>query len=273
MSKLSQYVSPLPDASGVVRYTDDENAIWAELYARQEKAVQGKCCDEFLQGLDLINMPKDRVPQLPEISRVLKRETGWEVAYVPALIPFSEFFKLLANKQFPAATFVRTREELDYLQEPDIFHELFGHTPLLTNPHFAEFTHLYGKLGLAASKEDRVFLARLYWFTVEFGLVQKPGEAMRIYGGGILSSIGETDYAYASNVALRKRFDLMDVLRTPYRIDIMQPLYYVLEDFAQLTEITQRDLMADVVEARKLGLHAALYPPKNAVVNAANRLV
>ena len=268
MSKLSKYTSRLADETGVVRYPDDENAIWAELYARQVKAIQGKCCDEYLQGLDLINMPKDRVPQLSDVSKVLKRETGWEVAYVPALIPFAEFFKLLADKKFPAATFVRTREEMDYLQEPDIFHELFGHTPLLTNPHFAEFTHLYGKLGLAASKEDRVFLARLYWFTVEFGLVQKPGEAMRIYGGGILSSIGETDYAYSSNVALRKRFELLDVMRTPYRIDIMQPLYYVLEDFSQLTEITKRDLMADVAEARKLGLHAPLFPPKTPVTEA-----
>ncbi len=262
MSKISKYESRAPDARGIVSYTDDEHAIWAELYARQLTAIQGKCCDEFLQGLDLINMPKDRLPQLPEISKVLKRETGWEVAYVPALIPFAEFFKLLANKQFPAATFVRTRAELDYLQEPDIFHELFGHTPLLTNPHFAEFTHLYGKLGLSASKEDRVFLARLYWFTVEFGLLQKPGEAMRIYGGGILSSIGETNYAFSSNVALRKRFDLLDVLRTPYRIDLMQPLYYVLEDFAELAELTRRDLMADVLEARRLGLHAALFPPR-----------
>lgn len=262
LSKISKYESRLPDASGTVHYSDDEHAIWAELYARQETAIQGKCCDEFLQGLDLINMPKDRLPQLPEISKVLKRETGWEVAYVPALIPFAEFFKLLANKQFPAATFVRTREELDYLQEPDIFHELFGHTPLLTNPHFAEFTHRYGQLGLSASKEDRVFLARLYWFTVEFGLVQKPGEAMRIYGGGVLSSIGETDYAFSSNVALRKRFALLDVLRTPYRIDIMQPLYYVLEDFAELGELTRRDLMADVTEARRLGLHAPLFAPK-----------
>ena len=265
MSKISKYTSRLPDDTGIVRYTDEENAIWAELYARQRKAVDGKCCPEFIEGLDLIGMPKDRVPQLPEISKVLKRETGWEVAYVPALIPFGEFFKLLANRQFPAATFVRTREELDYLHEPDIFHELFGHTPLLTNKHFAEFTHLYGKLGLAASKEDRVFLARLYWFTVEFGLVQKPGEAMRIYGGGILSSIGETDYAYSSNVPLRQRFELLDVLRTPYRIDIMQPLYYVLEDFAQLSELTKRDLMKDVAEARKLGLHAPLFAPKNPV--------
>jgi len=262
MSKISKYVSRLPDETGQVPYSAEEHGIWAELYARQERAIRGKACDEFLYGLEQIGMPKDRVPQLPEVSKVLKRETGWEVAYVPALIPFGEFFKLLANKQFPAATFVRTRDELDYLQEPDIFHELFGHTPLLTNPHFADFTHRYGQLGLAASKEDRVYLARMYWFTVEFGLMQKPGQEMRIYGGGILSSIGETGYAYSSNVALRKRFDLADVLRTPYRIDIMQPLYYVIEELADLAKLTQLDLMAQVMEARRLGLFEPLYAAK-----------
>lgn len=261
MGKSSKYVSRQPDASGVVAYTEDENRIWAELYERQERAIRGKACDEFMQGLDLLNLPRDRVPQLEEVSRVLRRETGWEVAYVPALIPFGEFFQLLADKKFPAATFVRTREELNYLQEPDIFHELFGHTPLLTHPYFAEFTHTYGKLGLAASKEDRVFLARMYWFTVEFGLIQKPGSELRIYGGGILSSIGETDYAYG-DTPRKQRFNILDALRTPYRIDIMQPLYYVIEDLRELYELTRTDLMARVQEARALGLHPPLFPPK-----------
>jgi phenylalanine-4-hydroxylase len=193
---------------------------------------------------------------------VLKRETGWEVAYVPALIPFSQFFQLLADRKFPAATFVRTWEELDYLKEPDIFHEIFGHTPLLTNKFFAEFTHTYGQLGLAASKEDRVFLARMYWFTVEFGLLQKPGGPLQIYGGGILSSIGETEYAFDSEKAIRKRFDILDVLRTPYRIDIMQPLYYVIESLSELGEITRLDLMALVQQAKKLGLLPPLFPPR-----------
>lgn len=262
MGKTTKYVAREPDSNGVVHYTKEENAIWAELYARQEKAIKGKACDEFVHGLDLLNMPQDRVPQLEEISSVLRRETGWEVAYVPALIPFGTFFELLANKRFPAATFVRTREELDYLQEPDIFHELFGHTPLLTNPHFAEFTHTYGKLGYAASKEDRVFLARLYWFTVEFGLMQPPGEDLKIYGGGILSSIGETDYAINSERAIRKPFDPVEALRTPYRIDIMQPLYYIIENLAQLGALTRMDIMTLVEQAKAKGLHAPLFPPK-----------
>lgn len=264
MAKSTKYVSRTPDSTGVIHYPEHENAIWAELFARQKKAIQGKACDEFMQGLDILRLPEDRVPQLPEVSRGLKKETGWEVAYVPALIPFSEFFALLADRKFPAATFVRTREELDYLQEPDIFHEIFGHTPLLTNRYFAEFTHTYGKLGLAASKEDRVFLARMYWFTVEFGLMQKPGAPMRIYGGGILSSIGETEYAYNSDKALRHPFDITTTLRTPYRIDIMQPVYYVIEDLRQLFEMTKLDIMALVQQAKAIGLLPPLFPPKEA---------
>jgi phenylalanine-4-hydroxylase len=262
MGKNTKYVARQPDSAGLIRYTDEENQIWATLFERQDRAIRGKACDEFFQGLEILKMPRDRIPQLRDISKILKRETGWEAAYVPALIPFSEFFKLLADRKFPAATFIRARAELDYLQEPDIFHEIFGHTPLLTNKYFADFTHAYGKLGLAASKEDRVFLARMYWFTVEFGLIQPPGKPMGIYGGGILSSIGETDYAFTSDKPLRKRFNIVDALRTPYRIDIMQPLYYYLEDLRELYELAHMDLMAKVREARRIGLFAPLYAPK-----------
>jgi phenylalanine-4-hydroxylase len=262
MGKGTKYVARQPDSSGLVQYSDEEHRTWATLYERQDRAIRGKACDEFFQGLDILKMPADRIPQLPEISKILKRETGWEVAYVPALIPFSEFFKLLADRKFPAATFIRTRDELDYLQEPDIFHEIFGHTPLLTNKYFADFTHTYGKLGLAASKEDRVFLARMYWFTVEFGLIQPPGKPMRIYGGGILSSIGETDYAFNSDKPQHKRFNIVDALRTPYRIDIMQPLYYYLEDLRELYDLARMDLMGLVQQAKREGLFAPLFPPK-----------
>jgi phenylalanine-4-hydroxylase len=267
MGKTTKYVARKPDASGAIRYTDAEHAIWAELYARQRAAIDGAACDEFIHGFELLNLPRDRVPQLGEVSKVLKRETGWELAPVPALIPFDEFFELLAARRFPAATFVRRREELDYLEEPDIFHELFGHTPLLTNPYFAEFTHTYGRLGRAASEEERVFLARMYWFTVEFGLMRKPGADLRIYGGGILSSIGETGYVLRSDKPQRRRFDLLDALRTPYRIDIMQPLYYVIEDLRELYDLTRIDLMAKVDEARRLGLFAPLFPPKAGIID------
>ena len=258
------YVSRAPDASGRVAYTDDENAIWAELYARQAMAIRGKACDEFMHGLDVLRLPQDRVPQVAEVSAALKRETGWEVAPVPALIPFLDFCALLAERRFPAATFVRRREELNYLQEPDIFHEIFGHAPLLTNPYFAQFTEAFGKLGLACGDEDRVYLERLYWFTVEFGLVRKPGAELRIYGGGILSSIGETEYAFRSELPLRKRFELVEMLRTPYRIDIMQPLYYVLEDLRELYELAQRDILSEIQQARRFGMLPPLFTPKAA---------
>lgn len=258
MGSTTGYVSHLADASGRIAYTKDEDAVWAELYARQEQAIRGRACEEFLHGLDLLKFPHDRVPQLGEVSRVLRRETGWEVAPVPALIPFQDFCELLAARRFPAATFVRHRDELDYLKEPDIFHELFGHAPLLTNPYFAEFTHAYGRIGLTASAEERIFLARLYWFTVEFGLIRKPGADLRIYGGGILSSIKETEYAIASDAPQRQRFDALEALRTPYRIDILQPVYFVLEDLKELFELARADLPGLIAQACRLGLH----PPR-----------
>ncbi len=261
MGKTSQYVSRQPDEHGIIAWSDEDNAVWHDLVKRQLEIIRGKACDEFMHGLDLLQLPQDRIPQLHEINQVLEATTGWQVAQVPALIPFDEFFRLLANKQFPVATFIRTREEFDYLQEPDIFHEIFGHCPLLTNPAFAHFTHQYGKLGLHASPKERVYLARLYWFTVEFGLL-KTADGLRIYGGGILSSPGETEYALYSDQPERKPLAPLDALRTPYRIDIMQPIYYTLESTQQLFDIAQLDIMALVQEAMELGLFEPKFPPK-----------
>ncbi|OBP14729.1 phenylalanine-4-hydroxylase [Rheinheimera sp. SA_1] len=258
---MSNYVSKQSDEHGFIAWSDEENAIWSELIARQLSCISGKACDEYMAGLDKLKLPLDRIPQLEEVSKVLRATTGWECAEVPALISFDRFFELLANKKFPVATFIRSKEEFDYLQEPDIFHEIFGHCAMLTNPDFAEFTHIYGKLGLAASKEDRVYLARLYWFTIEFGLMQTP-EGLRIYGGGILSSPGETQYAMHSDIPERHMLDVVEVLRTPYRIDIMQPAYFKIEKIHDLFEIAQMDLMALVQTAKSLGLHAPKFPPK-----------
>lgn len=262
MNKASQYVSKTPEPNGVIAWTDSENQVWHDLIERQLACIEGKACDEYMAGLAQLNLPRERVPQLAEVSEVLLRTTGWRCAAVPALISFDKFFALLADKQFPVATFLRRREEFDYLQEPDIFHEIFGHCAMLTNPAFAEFTHRYGQLGLAASKEDRVFLARLYWFTIEFGLLD-TAQGLRIYGGGILSSPGETQYALTSAQAERKPFDVLDVLRTPYRIDIMQPVYFTIKHIDQLFDISRLDMMSLVAEARVLGLHPAKFPPKN----------
>jgi len=165
------------------------------------------------------------------------------------------------------ATFIRSEEELDYLQEPDIFHEIFGHCPLLTNPSFANYTQAYGKMGLNATKEQRVFLARLYWFTIEFGLLDTP-QGLRIYGGGVLSSPKETEYALADENVERRDLSkdkVIDVLRTPYRIDIMQPVYFMLNkvsDLDSIRELDVEDIMVLIEEAKELGLFDAKFPPK-----------
>ncbi|OED48288.1 phenylalanine 4-monooxygenase [Endozoicomonas sp. (ex Bugula neritina AB1)] len=261
--KCSQYQARKPDANGVIGYSEEEHETWSILIRRQLKLVQDRACQEFLDGLDQLRMPLERIPQLSEINAVLGAATGWGVVRVPALISFDRFFALLAVRQFPVATFIRRRDELDYLQEPDVFHEMFGHCPLLTNPDFAEFTATYGRLGLSASKEERAYLARLYWLTVEFGLL-KTASGNKIYGGGILSSYGETQYALESPKAQRAPFDIFTALRTPYRIDILQPLYYVIDDMSVLQDIGTMDIMALVHEAMALPLLEPLFEPKSA---------
>lgn len=259
--KKTAYVAKPVDANGFTEYTEEENEIWKELFQRQYAIVKDYACDEYIHGIELLNLTENRIPQCPEISAALKKSTGWALEPVPALIPFDRFFYLLANCKFPAATFMRTRAELDYLEEPDIFHEIFGHCPLLTNPAYAEFTHIYGQLGLAANHEDRVMLARLYWFTIEFGLIN-TAKGLRAYGGGILSSNKETLYSIDSNIPERKPFNVLDVLRTPYRIDIMQPIYFVIDDFNTLYQLNEMDLIDLIRQARELGEYSSAFLSK-----------
>ena len=250
--KKSAYVAKVPDANGIIPYTAEEDAIWHELYKRQIKIIENRACNEYIEGLKKLNLPVNRVPQCTEVSAALTRETGWAVAPVSALIPFDEFFQLLANRQFPAASFVRSREELDYLKEPDIFHEVFGHCPMLTDPVYADFVHTYGKIGLKASNADRVLIARLFWFTIEFGLINTKA-GLRIYGAGILSSKEETIYALESPFPQRKPFDALDALRTPYRYDIKQPVYFVMNDYDSLYNLSKTDIIALINRSRELG--------------------
>lgn len=259
--KKSKYVSKIPDAKGWVNYTDEEEVIWHDLYVRQINNIQNRACQEYMEGIDKIGLSKDKIPQLPEVNERLLDLTGWQVASVPALIDFETFFKLMADKKFPAATFIRTREEMDYLQEPDIFHEIFGHCPLLSLPVYADFMHEYAQIGLSVDHATRVMLARLYWFTIEFGLIQTQ-QGLRIYGGGILSSYGETKYALESNKPLRKPLNVLDAFRTPYRIDIFQSVYFVIPNFDALFKSLHSDLLVLIEEARKLGMHKPLFPPK-----------
>lgn len=261
MSKISNYVAKNPDAKGFIQYTDKEHQVWHDLITTQLPMLKGSACDEYINALQLMNFPSNRIPQLSEVSEVLRDHTGWSVAAVPALIDFTSFFKLLANKQFPAATFIRSREEIEYLQEPDIFHEIFGHTPLLTDERFAAFSQAYGEAGLLADKRDHCMLARLFWFTVEFGLIQTDA-GLRSYGAGIVSSPGELVYALQSDIPERKPLHPVDALRTPYRIDIFQTVYFIIDNFDTLCDLAHSDLIGMVQQARKLGMHAPTYPLK-----------
>lgn len=258
---MAQYHSKSVNDQGIVDWSIEEDIIWRDLIKRQYHLVEERACNEYLAGLKLLDLPLERAPQIIDINQVLKEATGWQVEPVPALINFDRFFALLAEKKFPVATFLRSRQEFDYLQEPDYFHEIFGHCAMLTNPEFAEFTRTYGMLGREASDKERAYLARLYWFTVEFGLV-KEGDTTKIYGGGILSSPGETLYSLDDPQAKREAFDINTVLRTPYRIDIMQPEYFVLEDIKQLYQLSKTDLMHHVKQAMKAGLLPPLFEPK-----------
>ncbi len=250
----SPYIAHTPNADGYISYSQEEHTIWRELLTRQALSIQGRACQAYLDGLQKLDLPQ-HIPQLADIDKVLQANTGFKTAPVPALISFGRFFELLANKSFPVATFIRSREDFDYIQEPDIFHEIVGHCPLLTHPAFAHFTQTYGKLGLKANKTVRVYLARLYWFTMEFGLINTT-EGLRIYGGGILSSPAETEYALSGKPEYRP-FHLNDILRTPYRIDKIQPIYYVIDSPDVLFGLDETTLMREIEQAMADGLHPA----------------
>jgi phenylalanine-4-hydroxylase len=181
---------------------------------------------------------------------------------VPALIGFDRFFKLLADRKFPCATFIRTREDFDYVTEPDIFHEIFGHTPMLAYPVYADFMQKYGELGVGQEPFVQKMLARFYWFTVEFGLIQTKRD-LKCYGGGILSSPSETLHAIDEPSIIRKPFNALDILRTPYRIDILQPIYYIIESYEQIYDVLNNDFIQTIMQAKEMGEFAPLYEPAN----------
>ncbi|WP_172293043.1 phenylalanine 4-monooxygenase [Pseudoruegeria sp. HB172150] len=260
MPKNTTYASKKPDASGHIQYTPEEDAVWRDLIAAQLPRVERYMARPYLEGLAALDLPRDRVPQCTELSETLRDLTGWRVEPVPALIPFGTFFGMLADRAFPAASFIRRREHFDYIEEPDIFHEIFGHAPLLTHPEFAAFSQAIGKAGLKARKEDHAWLIRLYWFTIEFGLMREDGRIKGL-GSGLASSTAELEHA-TSNVPLKRDFDVVDILRTSYRIDIPQPVYYVISDLEELFAAAARDLLAEVAEARRLGVLPPLYPAK-----------
>lgn len=219
-------------------FTAEEHAVWDTLYERQIKLLPGRASKAFLRGLDLLKLSESGIPNFEELSERLMKATGWQVVAVPGLVPDDVFFDHMANRRFVAGNFIRRADQLDYLQEPDVFHDVFGHVPLLADPVFADYMEAYGRGGLRALEHGALKqLSRLYWYTVEFGLIQEDDD-LRIYGAGIVSSYGESRYALDSDSPNRIGFDLKRVMRTNYRIDDFQQNYFVIPSFDELLRVT-----------------------------------
>ena len=221
-------------------YTEADHDTYRRLYERQMALLPGLACDAFIEAIPLLGA-RDRIPRFEDINARLKPATGWELVAVPGLIPERPFFDLLASRRFPVTDWIRTPAEFDYVVEPDVFHDLFGHVPLLFNPVFADYMQAYGAGGMKASRLDAAeLLARLYWYTVEFGLIQTR-DGLRAYGAGILSSAGELRHSVTSANAERVAFDLKRLMRSRYKIDTFQATYFVIDDFEQLFKATAPD--------------------------------
>lgn len=252
MKNPSKYVSKEPNSNGLIDYTNQENETWDYLVKRQDKLIKNRACLEFIEGVQKLSF-NEKIPQHQDVSAVLRENTGWAVEPVAAIIPAQQFFELLANKKFPCANFIRTPEEIDYLKEPDIFHEVYGHCPLLTHESYANYVQEYGKIASKVDGKIRMRLFRLFWYTIEFGLLKENNE-YRAYGGGILSSSNETVYSIDSDVP--ERVDLenpMVALRTPYKIDILQPTYFALNKLEDLYKLLEFDLVKMAKESIELG--------------------
>ncbi len=222
-------------------YAPGEHAVWRTLFQRQRDILKNLACDEFVTGIEGLGVAADGIPDFRRLNEVLGKATRWSIVAVPGLVPDEVFFEHLANRRFPSTCFIRHPDQLDYLQEPDVFHDIFGHVPMLMNPVFADYMQAYGQGGLKALRLGSLHnLARLYWYTVEFGLIQTP-KGPRIYGSGIVSSKGESIYCLESAKPNRIGFDLLRVMRTKYKIDDYQPTYFVIDDFQQLFDATRPD--------------------------------
>lgn len=233
-------------------YTEADHDTYHRLYERQTAQLPGLACDAFIEALPSLGV-KDRIPRFEEINERLKPATGWEIVAVPGLIPERPFFGLLANRRFPVTDWIRTPAEFDYIVEPDVFHDLFGHVPLLFNPVFADYVQRYGEGGLKAHDLGAgELLSRLYWYTIEFGLIRQA-DGLRAYGAGILSSSGELRHSVTSPQPRRIALDLLRCMRTRYKIDDYQATYFVIDSFDQLFEMTAPDFAPLYEAVRSLG--------------------
>ena len=227
-------------------YTDTDHQVWAQLFERQKAVLPGRASDEFLSALAAMEMTPDRIPKFDDLNPILRAATGWELVGVEGLLPELTFFDHLANRRFPVTWWIRKPDQMDYLSEPDLFHDLFGHVPLLMNPVFADYMEAYGRGGVKAhgiGEDALVNLTRLYWYTVEFGLIRQK-DGLRIYGSGIVSSKGESIHCLESDAPNRIGFDLERIMRTRYRIDTYQKTYFVIDSFEQLMDATGPDFAA-----------------------------
>lgn len=233
-------------------YTEADHALYRRLYERQSAQLPGLACEEFIDAVKHLGEPT-HIPRFAELSDKVYRATKWEVVAVPGLIPEEAFFALLSQRRFPMTAWIRNPEEFDYVVEPDVFHDLFGHVPLLFNPMFADYMQAYGAGGLKASKLGSCeHLARLYWYTVEFGLID-TNDGMRAYGAGILSSAGELRHSVTSSAPQRLAFGLERIMRTRYKIDSYQSTYFVIDSFRQLFDATAPDFTALYGQVGRLG--------------------
>ncbi len=231
------------------QYSAADHDTYRRLYTRQLQQLPGLACEEFIAAVQLLGSP-EQIPRFEAISERLMKATGWQVVGVPGLIPEEAFFGLLAARKFPVTDWIRKPEEFDYVVEPDVFHDLFGHVPLLFNPVFADYMQAYGAGGLKASWLDACgLLARLYWYTVEFGLIATP-QGLRAYGAGILSSAGELRHSVTSPQPERVAFDLKRLMRSRYKIDTYQATYFVINSFDQLFDATAPDFTPVYREVR-----------------------
>jgi len=226
---------------GWEHYSAEEHGVWKTLFERQTRLLPGRACDAFVHGMSELPIGADQIPDFRRLSDLLMQRTGWQVVAVPGLVPNDVFFEHLAHRRFPSGQFIRKPHQLDYLEEPDVFHDVFGHVPLLMNPVIADYIQAYGVGGLRAQKLGVLeMLARVYWYTVEFGLV-KQDDGLRIYGAGIASSATETVFALDDASPNRLRFDLERVMRTDNRIDDLQETYFVIESLDELLALARTD--------------------------------
>ena len=258
---------PAPAANWTVpqrweAYTPAEHTVWDTLYERQSAMLQDRAAPAFLRGLEVLKLSQSGIPDFAELSERLMALTGWRVVAVPGLVPDDVFYGHLAERRFVAGRFIRSADSLDYLEQPDVFHDVFGHVPLLADPVFADYMQAYGRGGLRAAGVGAIArLARLYWYTVEFGLV-RDGDALKLYGAGIVSSRGESRYALDDPSPNRLGFDLRRLMRTPYRIDDFQQVYFVIDSFDDLLRQTLETdfgpLYAELADASDLAIDVIL---------------